>query len=42
MEAFKIVTRSPSKLLVSIALATDVGGLADRGGVVQLEKKATK
>ena len=42
IEAFKIVTRSPSKLRVSIALATDVGGLTDRGGVVQLEIKVIK
>tara|TARA_B000000477_G_scaffold124105_1_gene130879 strand:+ start:2411 stop:2572 length:162 start_codon:yes stop_codon:yes gene_type:complete len=42
IEAFKTVFKFPEKDLVSIALATDVGGFSVLGGVVQPERPITK
>tara|TARA_A100001011_G_scaffold57290_2_gene56385 strand:+ start:2153 stop:2314 length:162 start_codon:yes stop_codon:yes gene_type:complete len=42
IEAFNTVFRSPEKDLVSIALATDVGGFSVLGGVLQPERPTTK
>ena len=42
IDAFKTVIRLPSKVRVSIALATDVGGLTVLGGAEHPVRKITR